>query len=65
MKTKKNKTSRLDQFKDKHYGEKGTAKRDKLEAGYEIFKISVLEKGMTQEELAEKVGKSTQTRLLN
>ena len=39
----------------------GTAKRDKLEAGYENFKIGVmihqarLEKGLTQEELADKV----------
>ncbi|HET9053133.1 MAG TPA: helix-turn-helix transcriptional regulator, partial [Cyclobacteriaceae bacterium] len=52
----------LDQFKDKHYGKKGTARRDKLEAGYENFKIGALlhearlEKGLTQEELAEKAG---------
>jgi ribosome-binding protein aMBF1 (putative translation factor) len=52
----------LDQFKDKHYGKPGTEKRDKLEAGYENFKIGALiheariEKGLTQEELAEKVG---------
>lgn len=52
----------LDQFKDRHYGKSGTAKRDRLEAGYENFKIGVmihqarLEKGLTQEELAEKVG---------
>lgn len=62
MKTKKSKVITLDQFKDKHYGKKGTAKRDKLEEGYENFKIggllhqARLEKGMTQEELAEKVG---------
>jgi len=62
MKGKKNNLSTLDQFKDKHYGKKGTTKRDKLEAGYENFKIGVLlhearlEKGLTQEELAEKVG---------
>lgn len=59
MKAKKNKLLTLDQFKDKHYG-KDTAKRDKLEAGYENFKIGALlhgarlEKGLTQEELAEK-----------
>ena len=62
MKAKKSNITTLDQFKDKHYGKKRSAKRDRLEAGYENFKIGVLlhearlEKGMTQEELAEKVG---------
>ena len=62
MKTKKSNIVTLDQFKDKHYGKPGTIKRDQLEAGYENFKIGALihearlEKGMTQEELAEKVG---------
>ena len=62
MKTKKNNITTLEQFKDKNYGERGTKKRDDLEAGYESFKIGVLihearlEKGLTQEELAEKVG---------
>ena len=62
MKAKKHNITTLDQFKDKHYGKNGTAKRDELEAGYENFKIGVLlyearlEKGLTQEELAEKVG---------
>jgi DNA-binding XRE family transcriptional regulator len=52
----------LDEFKDKHYGKIGTAKRDKFEEGYENFKVGAmilearLEKGMTQEQLAEKVG---------
>jgi ribosome-binding protein aMBF1 (putative translation factor) len=52
----------LDQFKDKHYGKHGSEKREELEAGYENFKIGALlhearlEKGLTQEELAEKVG---------
>jgi len=52
----------LDQFKDNYYGKKGTAKRDKLEAGYENFKIGILlqtariKKGLTQEELAGKSG---------
>jgi ribosome-binding protein aMBF1 (putative translation factor) len=52
----------LDQFKDKHYGKVGTKKRDQLEDGYENFRIGALihearlEKGMTQEQLAEKVG---------
>ena len=60
MKTKNLKT--LDRFKDEHYGKRGTPKRDKLEAGYDAFKIGALlqearrEKGMTQEELAERCG---------
>ena len=36
IKTKKNNIVILDQFKD---GKKGTAKLDKLDAGYENFKI--------------------------
>lgn len=52
----------LNEFKDKHYGSKGTKKRDALDAGYENFKLGALlheariQKGMTQAELAEKVG---------
>lgn len=52
----------LEEFKEKNYGKRGTKKRDELEAGYESFKIGALlqqarlEKGMTQEELANKVG---------
>lgn len=52
----------LDQFIDEQYGKTGTAKRDNLEEGFENFKLGVLlqqarlEKGMTQEELAEKCG---------
>lgn len=52
----------LDEFKDKHYGKTGTPKRDELEGGYDNFKLGTLlhkarvEKGMTQAELAEKVG---------
>ena len=62
MKTKNNNLTTLDEFKDKHYGKLGTTKRNELEAGYENFKIGVLlhearlEKGLTQEELAAKVG---------
>ncbi len=61
MKTKQNNTLTLEQFKDKNYGERGTVKRDELEAGYENFKIGALihearlERGLTQQELAEKV----------
>lgn len=62
MKAKKGNTMTLDQFKDKHFGKSGTEKREALEAGYENFKIGALlhearlEKGLTQEELAKKVG---------
>ena len=58
---KKNLTT-LEQFKVKNYGKLGTKKRDDLEAGYENFKIGILihdariEKGLTQEELATRVG---------
>lgn len=62
MKAKNNNIKTLDEFKEEHYGKRGTKKRDELEAGYENFKIGALihearlEKGLTQEELAEKVG---------
>ena len=62
MKTRKSNILTLDQFKNKHYGEPGTEKRDELEYGYKNFKIGALihearlEKGLTQEELANRVG---------
>ena len=52
----------LDQFKDKHYGPKGSEARNVLEKGYQEFRIGALlqsarlEKGMTQEQLATKAG---------
>ena len=52
----------LDQFVDEQYGKKGTIERDKLEKGYEAFRLGLLlqqarlEKGLTQEELADKCG---------
>jgi len=52
----------LNEFKDKHYGLKGTKARDELEGGYENFKLGALlheariERGMTQAELAKKAG---------
>jgi HTH-type transcriptional regulator / antitoxin HipB len=61
MKQKNNLIS-LDQFVDEQYGEKGTINRDKFEKGYENFRFGFLiqqarlEKGMTQEELAQKCG---------
>ncbi len=54
----------LDQFKDDHYGERGTKKRDALEAGYDNFRIGALihearlERGLTQQQLAERTGTS-------
>jgi len=62
MKTKNKSLVTLDEFKNKNYGKRGTKKRDELEAGYDLFKIGALihdtriELGMTQEELADKVG---------
>lgn len=61
-KNEKNNQMTLEKFKDKHYGIRGTQKRDELERGYEDFKIGFLlhkariEKGITQAELAAKVG---------
>ncbi len=62
MKTKSNNIMTLAAFKDEQYGKVGTAKRDELEAGFEQFKLGALihearlEKGLTQEQLAEKCG---------
>jgi len=62
MKTKSKNITTLEHFKEKNYGKRGTKKRDELEAGFDAFKIGALihdtriEMGMTQEELAEKVG---------
>lgn len=61
MKRKSNLKS-IDQFVDEQYGKKGTTKRNKFEKGYDAFKLGFilqqarLEKGLTQEELAEKCG---------
>jgi len=62
MKAKNKNLTTLEEFKEKNYGKRGTKERDELEAGYENFKIGALiqdariEKGMTQEQLAKKVG---------
>ena len=62
MKMKNKNLTTLEAFKEKNYGKRGTNDREELEAGYEAFKIGVLihdtrlEMGMTQEQLAEKVG---------
>lgn len=61
-KTKSKNLTTLEEFKEKNYGKRGTKKRDDLEAGFESFRIGALihdtrlELGMTQEELADKVG---------
>ena len=60
--SKKNNLKTIDQFVDEQYGKKGTIKRDKFEEGFESFKLGFLlqqarlEKGLTQEELAQKCG---------
>lgn len=60
--SKKNNLKTLDQFVDEQYGKKGTTKRDKFEEGFKSLKLGFLlqqarlEKGLTQEELAEKCG---------
>jgi HTH-type transcriptional regulator/antitoxin HipB len=67
MKQKKN-TKSLDQFIDEQYGKKGAPKREKFDKGYESFKLGFMiqqariEKGMTQEELAEKCGTNVSLR---
>jgi len=59
---KKSNIKTLDQFIDDEVGKKGTKKREKLEAGYEVFKLGVMiqqarqQKGLTQEQLAEQAG---------
>ena len=62
MKTKNKNLTSLSDILDKEYGKKGTKKRDDFEKGFEEFKLGILiqqarlEKGLTQEQLAEKCG---------
>lgn len=62
MKMKNKHLTTLEEFKQKNYGKRGMKKREELEDGFEAFKIGSLihdtrlELGMTQEQLAEKVG---------
>jgi len=62
MKAKNKNLITLEEFKEKNYGKRRTKELDELEAGYEAFRIGALihdtriEMGMTQEQLAEKVG---------
>jgi HTH-type transcriptional regulator / antitoxin HipB len=61
MKVKTN-TKSLSRLVEEQYGKKGSPKRDKFEKGYQSFKLGALllearlEKGMTQEQLADKCG---------
>ena len=62
MKKKNNNIITLEEFKEKHFGPRGTRKRDELEKGYMEFRLGAMlleartKKGLTQEELAEKTG---------
>jgi HTH-type transcriptional regulator / antitoxin HipB len=42
MSTRKNKIVKLEDFIEKEYGKRGTAKREGFEEGYEAFKIGVM-----------------------
>ena len=42
MKTKNKHLITLEDFKEKHYGTRGTKKREALETGYETFKTGAL-----------------------
>lgn len=61
MKAKSN-TKALAQIIDEQYGKKGTKKRMAFDKGHQTFKLGVmihearLEKGLTQEQLADKCG---------
>lgn len=60
-KINKNLTSFTDHLNEQ-YGERGSLEREKFEEGYEAFRLGVMlqemrkEKGLTQEQLAEKCG---------
>ena len=61
-KRKDSKLGTLEELKEEHFGKRGGKRREELEEGYKHFKIGVLlqearlKKGMTQQELADKVG---------
>ena len=62
MSAKKSDLRTLEELKEEHFGKRGTPRREELEKGYQDFKIGFLlqearlNKGMTQQELADKVG---------
>ncbi len=59
---KNNETITLDEFKEKHYGHRGTKEMEELEDGWQNFRLGALlhearlEKGLTREELAKRAG---------
>lgn len=59
---KKNSLTTLEELTEKHFGKRGTRKREKFERGFEAFKLGILlkqareEKGLTQAEVAKKCG---------
>jgi DNA-binding XRE family transcriptional regulator len=62
MKKMENKLKSFTDHLDEQYGKKGTKAREKYEEEFEAFKLGVMiqelrkEKGLTQEELAQKCG---------
>jgi DNA-binding XRE family transcriptional regulator len=62
MKKTENKLKSFTDHLDEQYGKKGTKAREKYEEEFEAFKLGVMiqelrkEKGLTQEELAQKCG---------
>ena len=62
MKTKKNKIVTFQDHLDRHYGKRGTKRREKYEQGFEAFKIGIMLQelrevnNMTQQQLADKCG---------
>jgi DNA-binding XRE family transcriptional regulator len=64
MKKKKNNLTSFSDHLDSQYGQRGSSSREEYEQEFEAFKLGVFlqelrkEKGMTQEELAEKCGTS-------
>lgn len=62
MKAKDKNIMSLESFKEMNYGSRGSKKREELESGYKDFQIGAMllqarkESGLTQEELAKKVG---------
>ena len=62
MKKAKNKITSFREHLDSQYGKRGTQRREKYEQEFEAFKLGVMlqelrkEKGMTQEDLAQKCG---------
>jgi DNA-binding XRE family transcriptional regulator len=62
MKLKNKNLTTLDEFKDQEFGKRGTKKREIYEKEFEAFRLGIMmkqariEKGLTQDELAEKCG---------